>query len=172
MDAQVNGMFMNKIMLWVSLMLLSACGFHLKGSGTVRSELPYRQWAVQNGQQMQLPLETALRQQPQTQMADSQRAEAVLAVRQVNTQKDILWTNLGGSVIEYLLVLRVEAQVWHRGQAVGEPMTVLVRRPMRYSDSQILGKAEEEAQLWADMRQDAAAQMMRRIAISQPGRRP
>ena len=62
MDAQVNGMFMNKIMLWVSLMLLSACGFHLKGSGTVRSELPYRQWAVQNGQQMQLPLETALRQ--------------------------------------------------------------------------------------------------------------
>ena len=44
-------------------------------------------------------------------------------------------------------------------------MHVQVRRFMDYSDNEILGKEDEEARLWSDMRNDAAAQLILRIAM-------
>lgn len=40
----------------------------------------------------------------------------------------------------------------------------LVRREMSYSDAAVLGKEREEALLWADMRRDAAEQLVRRLS--------
>ena len=48
---------------------------------------------------------------------------------------------------------------------VSEPMHVQVRRFMDYSDNEVLGKEDEQARLWADMRNDAAAQLILRIAM-------
>ena len=47
---------------------------------------------------------------------------------------------------------------------MGAPISVQVQRYMAYADSEILGKQEEEAQIWREMRADAAAQMVRRLA--------
>ena len=62
-------------------------------------------------------------------------------------------------------MLTVEAQVLKHGEPVGRPMTVFVRRILDYSDNEILGKQEEEETLWAEMRQDAAEQIVRRLTF-------
>jgi LPS-assembly lipoprotein len=43
-------------------------------------------------------------------------------------------------------------------------MDLTVRRYMNYSDSDVLGKEQEENLLWNDMRHDAAEQLARRLS--------
>ena len=57
------------------------------------------------------------------------------------------------------------AQASRNGEPLGEPMEIVVRRPMEYADSEILGKGEEEAMIWQDMRRDAAQQIVRRLGF-------
>ena len=63
------------------------------------------------------------------------------------------------------MTLDVVVQVEHQGMKVSDPMHVQVRRYMEYSDNEVLGKEDEEARLWVDMRNDAAAQLILRIAM-------
>ena len=51
------------------------------------------------------------------------------------------------------------------GEPVGEPITVLVNRTMDYNDSEVLGKQEESETIWAEMRADAADQIVRRLTF-------
>ena len=152
---------MNKYLIWSAALCLSACGFHLKGTAGLDNGLPYRSWAVEGGQ-MQQPLENALRRDAD---ADVQAAkpDVTLRISAYNQQKDISAINIGGNTLEYLLTLRVEAQAYRNGETLGAPMLVQVYRHMDYADSEILGKREEETQLWRDMQQDAARQLVRRL---------
>ncbi len=50
------------------------------------------------------------------------------------------------------------------GVPVEPDMNLTVRRYMNYSDSDVLGKEQEENLLWNDMRHDAAEQLVRRLS--------
>ena len=50
---------MNKILMTAAVLLLSACGFHLKGMGGTAHTLPYPAWHIQNASVMQKALETS-----------------------------------------------------------------------------------------------------------------
>ena len=54
------------------------------------------------------------------------------------------------------------------GVGYGEPITVMTRREFSYTDSQVLGKEQEEQLLFRDMREDAATQIVRRLAALKP----
>ena len=112
---------------------------------------------------MQVALENALRRQSNVRL-DDQHAEVTVKVVNVRQQKDVSAINIGGNTTEYLLNLRVDVQAWRQGAPLGEPFSVQVQRYMDYADSEILGKQEEEAQLQREMRADAAAQIVRRLA--------
>lgn len=145
----------------VLAVLLSACGFRLSGSDpAVSAELSQRVWAVQGGA-MQQVLETELLRRHAR--VDAAFAGAVLKVHDVETRRDIQSINLSGTVKEYLLVLRVKAEVRFEGSDAVHSLEVSVRRPLDYHDRDILGKQEEEALLWAEMRADAAQQLVRRL---------
>ncbi len=156
---------MNKLIGLGALLLLSACGFHLKGTSDVGNRLHYQDWTVSGGQ-MQNALENALRRQSGVRLHDDAAGSDTVQLRVLDQQqyKDVGTINIGGNTIEYLLTLRVEAQAYRRGQALGNPMTVQVQRYMDYADSEILGKQEEEAQIWRDLRREAAEQLVRRLA--------
>ena len=47
---------MNKILMTAAVLLLSACGFHLKGMGGTAHTLPYPAWHIQNASVMQKAL--------------------------------------------------------------------------------------------------------------------
>lgn len=154
---------MKKLLLLAAVLSLAACGFQLKGTGSIPSGLPYKAWRVDGGQ-MQQALENALRR-ADGQPVDAPQAQATITVTRLDTKKDIYTITRAAEINEYLLSLRVEAQASRNGEPLGAPMVVLVQRPMEYADSEVLGKQEEEATMWSEMRADAAEQIVTRLAF-------
>ncbi len=152
---------MKKYLMLPLLLLLAACGFRLAGTDPeLNPPLPYQTWSVQ-GRELQQVIETELLRRHAK--IDNAFAPAGVKVNSIETNRDIQTLNLSGTVTEYRLELKVSAQAWHGEKALGEPMQITVYRTLDYSDSEILGKQEEEAQLWAEMRVDAARQLVRRL---------
>lgn len=149
---------MNKIFLTAAALMLGACGFHLKGADGISPPLTYRSWHIEGGQALQFPLETA-------RVDDAAGAQMTLRIDSVSQNKETYTVTRAAVINEYLLILTVEAQVLKRGEPVGKPMTVSVRRILDYADNEILGKQEEEETLWAEMRQDVAEQIVRRLTF-------
>ncbi|UOO81443.1 LPS assembly lipoprotein LptE [Uruburuella testudinis] len=154
---------MKKILMLIAVLGLSACGFQPKGSSGTFSTLPYQAWHVDGGQ-LQQALENALRN-ADGRPVDVPQAQATITVTNIETRKDIYTITRAAEINEFLLILRVEAQASRNGVPLGAPMVVLVHRPMEYADSEVLGKQEEEATIWAEMRTDAAEQIVRRMAF-------
>lgn len=152
---------MNKLFLTAAVLMLGACGFHLKGADGISPPLTYRSWHIEGGQALQFPLETAL-YQASGRVDDAAGAQMTLRIDSVSQNKETYTVTRAAVINEYLLILTVEAQVLKRGEPVGKPMTVSV---LAYADNEILGKQEEEAALWAEMRQDAAEQIVRRLTF-------
>ncbi|MBF1265767.1 MAG: hypothetical protein HXM80_08945 [Neisseria sicca] len=155
---------MNKILMTAAVLLLSACGFHLKGMGGTARTLPYPAWHIQNASVMQKALENALRRADGKPVSAAE-AQMTLHIKNIETRQDIYTIARAALVNEYLLTLRVEAQAMRNGEPVGEPMTILVNRTMDYNDSEVLGKQEESETIWAEMRADAADQIVRRLTF-------
>ena len=139
---------------------LGGCGFHLKGN-LPQDTLPSTQWRV-SGAQLDADLQTALLRAKGSLHSD---ADAEIRVLDVAEKRDIYTITRGAKLNEYLYSLRVSVQAYRRGKAWGAPIQVDVRRSMSYRDETILGKEHEEALLWQEMRQDAAAQIVRRLAF-------
>ena len=139
---------------------LGGCGFHLKGN-LPQDTLPAAQWRV-GGEQLGADLQTALLRAKGGLHPD---ADAEIRVLDVAEKRDIYTITRGAKLNEYLYSLRVSAQAYRRGKAWGAPIQVDVRRSMSYRDETILGKEHEEALLWQEMRQDAAAQIVRRLTF-------
>lgn len=144
------------------LLILTACGFHLKGTGNVQYELPYSSWHVENGQVMQNALESALIYQS-SHVSLTENAEAVLKVIQINHRQDIQSYNNNGGVSEYLLWVRVYAQVFYQGEPVGKPIQVYAQRVLTHNHSDLLGHQQEKQSVWQDIYQDAAKQMVQKL---------
>lgn len=155
---------MNKILMTAAVLLLSACGFHFKGMGGTARTLPYPAWHIQNASVMQKALENALRRADGKPVSAAE-AQMTLHIKSIETRQDIYTITRAALVNEYLLTLRVEAQAMRNGEPVGEPMTILVNRTMDYNDSEVLGKQEESETIWAEMRADAADQIVRRLTF-------
>lgn len=155
-----------RFFLYGMLLLLTACGFHLKGMGGTQHQFPYPVWRVVNAGAMHDALVTEISRQNNARVAaEGDSDAAVLNVTGVNQSRDIQTFNRSGAVNEYLLVLSVHAQAQYRGQDLGAPMTVTVQRNFSYSDNELLGKQQEEADLWEDMRRDVAGQIIRRMSF-------
>ncbi|MBF0803539.1 MULTISPECIES: LPS assembly lipoprotein LptE [Neisseria] len=155
---------MKKILSAAAVMLAAGCGFHLKGTGGISGALPYPSWYIANGQSMQRPLENALRRAGGKPVQASE-AQATVTVNHIGTRRDVFTVTRAAVINEYLLVLQVQAQAYAGGRALGEPVTVQVARKIDYSDSEVLGKAEEENTVWEEMRADAAGQIVTRLTF-------
>ncbi|QEY23151.1 LPS-assembly lipoprotein LptE [Neisseria animalis] len=156
---------MNKILLTAAVLLLSACGFHLKGTQGISKPLPYQSWQVSGGN-MQTALENAL-QRADGKVVQGGGAQAQLVVTGVEERRDVYTVTRAAVINEYLLTLRVQAQAVRLGEAIGEPIDVVIERTMDYADSEVLGKAEEGQTVWSEMRADAAEQIVRRLTFIQ-----
>lgn len=153
----------------LSVLVLTACGFHLKGLGGRIIQLPFESLYVDNSTSLGETLNTVLRRDKRIILtSDANAADAILKVYGEQTKKDILTINSSGNINEYALIFRVEAQVLEKGIILGKPMTIIVNRTLSYSDSAILGKQDEEDLLWRDMRIEAAEQVVRRLSYLKP----
>ncbi|MBF1284733.1 MAG: hypothetical protein HXM85_00800, partial [Neisseria sp.] len=79
---------MNKILMTAAVLLLSACGFHLKGMGDPARTLPYPAWHIQNASVMQKALENALRRADGKPVSAAE-AQMTLHIKNIETRQDI-----------------------------------------------------------------------------------
>lgn len=158
----------SKLMLLVAVLGLSACGFHLRGMGGIDRPLPFTTVHVSGDGTLVSPLTQVLKRNDAIQVVAAGQAEASLQVLNESGKREVLTINRGGSVNEYLYRFTATAQLYKNGAPYGEPMSVSVRRTMDYTDSAVLGKEEEENQLWQEMRMDAAEQLVRRLGYIKP----
>ena len=147
-------------------LLLTACGFHLRGLGGPLKPLPFSTMYLEaSGKGIESDLRTVFARDPKlTVMSAPKGAQAVVSVVSENQSKDILTINTGGRINEYQLTYTAVVRTVIGGVPVDPDMVVTVRRSLNYSDNQVLGKQQEEDLLWADARRDAAEQVVRRLA--------
>lgn len=149
-----------RIFALFAALLLAACGFQPKGR-LLGGSLPVRAWHVA-GNSLQQPLEDALRHADALPVAAA-HAQADLEIVNIDSKKDIYTITRAAKLNEYLLSLKVSAQVYRNGQPWGAPIEVEVRRTLPYADSMVLGKQEEEQTVWKEMQADAAEQIVYRL---------
>jgi LPS-assembly lipoprotein len=150
-------------MLTAAMLLLSACGFQLRGA----AQLPFSTIFVQAAPTS--PFATQVRRAVQagssTRLTNApEQAEVLLQILNEAQEKQILSLSGGGRVSEYLLRYRVSFRLTDSKNREHIPASeIVLQRDFSYSDDQALAKESEEAQLYRDMRNDAVQQLVRRL---------
>lgn len=159
--------FMTSFSVLCVACFLVACGFSLRGSnmGTLNT-LPFSSVYVEgNGTAIAADITALFEQYPNLKiMPTAKGAEAMLRITNERKFKDVLTINRAGNVTEYLLMYSVVVQLYLNGEQVGPPIVLKQSRNMTYSDSDVLGKTQEENLLWTDMTQTVARTLLYRLS--------
>lgn len=149
--------------------LLTACGFHLRGSIAIPFETLHI--AMPDHSELGTNLKRAIRAQGSTRIVNAPTgAQAILTPTGEVRDKSILSLNSAGRVREFQLRYRYSFRVHDaKGQDLMPPAVVLLTRDMSFDDAAVLAKEQEESLLWRDMEGDLVQQILRRLAN---GKRP
>jgi LPS-assembly lipoprotein len=151
---------------------LSACGFALRGS-TGDYGMPFKTiyLAFADTSALGTELRRNLRATDKVQVVtDPKAAEALFDVLAETRGKSILSLNTQGRVREYLLTYTLIFRVRDaQGNELLGPTEINLKRPITFTESQVLAKESEEVLLYRDMQTDLVQQIMRRLAAVKPG---
>lgn len=148
---------------------LAACGFHLRGTGPLTPLAFQRIFITSPPGGIGDALRGAIAQRKDVQLAPLlDAADAVLRIEQDVIDKQVLSVNRSGRVSEYELVYRLRFSLTVGGREAILPTQLTLRRDYSFDDTNVLGKDAEEQSLMRDMRNDAAQQILRRIAAVKP----
>ena len=164
----------------LAALMLSACGFQLRGS----ANYPFTSVYVQRpttfgvgttnvagtGAPVVPDVIDGLTRNGVTLKAKIEDADFAIRFQQVFFDKRVLSLSGGGRAREFELEYRVRYEfIDAKGRSSGEPCEITIRRDFSYAESQALAKEAEERQLVRDMQLDAAAQILRRLqAVKRP----
>ena len=158
---------MQKLLLLTTL-LLTACGFHLRG----QSGMPFEKLYIEAAR-TDTPFVGELRRE----LADSkvklvntaEQADVVLSIDTEIADKQILSLGGDGRVNEFRLNYFVSMRAYDLKQQDWIPADeVRMRRDFSYDDTRILAKEAEEALLFQSMRTDMVQLIVRRLSRSKP----
>lgn len=146
--------------------LLASCGFHLRGQAT----LPFESLFVSGSPAVATQIARAVRAGSKTRVTSNPKeADATLEILGEARERAILSLTSGGRVRELQIRYRVSFRVF--GKDAREYVArseILLKRDLSYSDSDVLGKEQEEALLYRDMQNDAVQRIIRRMEAARP----
>jgi LPS-assembly lipoprotein len=148
------------------VVLLAACGFHLRGSATV----PFQTLYIPNAKTgIALDLKRNIEAGTNARVVDDPKtADAILELSGEAREKIILSLASTGRVREFRLRYRVSYRVHDgKGNEYVPPSNVQLSRDVTYSDAEILAKEAEEQLLFRDMQSDMVQQVLRRLASAE-----
>ncbi|MBC3917806.1 hypothetical protein H8L32_10010 [Undibacterium sp. CY18W] len=147
------------------VMLLSACGFALRGPVA----LPFKSIYIGMPESSALggELRRQIRANGQTQiMSSAKDAQVMLEVLSETRDKQILSLNSQGRVREYNLIYNFRFRLRNNeGKEYLEPVDIQLKRNISFNETQVLAKEAEEVLLYRDMQSDLVQQIMRRLAV-------
>jgi LPS-assembly lipoprotein len=155
------------ILAIVCASLLAGCGFQLRGTADLPFKTIYMPPANQPG--VALDLRRSIQAGTRTTVVDDPKnAEAVIEFTQESRNKVILSLTGGGKVSEFELQYRVSFRVHdNKGGDFVPSNTVLLKRAVTFSDSDILAKEIEDQQIYRSMEFDMVQQILRRLEAAQ-----
>lgn len=158
------------VLLLALILLLGACGFHLRGQSAYA--LPFQTLYVKSANDL-APFITELKltlEANGVQIADtSDQAQLTLHIVSEAADRQILSLSGGGRVREYLLRYRISLRAYDQKQQDWlAPEEFTLQRDYSFDDSQVLAKEQEEALLYQNMRSDAVQQILRRLNHARP----
>ena len=161
-----------RVVLICIALLLSACGFQLRGAYT----LPYESLhiALPDGSIIGAGLKRQIRAGGGTRIVET-REEAQGSFQQVTDlrERQILSLSTAGRVREVRLRYRYSYRVIDpKGRELVQTTGVELTRDVTYDDSAVLAKEQEELLLWRDMENDLIQQLLRRLAAIKPAALP
>lgn len=151
------------LILASSTLLLSACGFHLRG----QQDYAFKRLYLATTQD---PLTARIKRLVEggsdtVVVTQKDNAEATLTVSD-SAGEQTLTVNLSGTIQEYeLRDTFYYALVAADGTVLIPTSTLTLNRSMTYSDNFFLAKSTEANLLYDDMRKDAADQIVRRMSM-------
>lgn len=149
-------------------MLLSACGFHLRGPATLPFDSMYVQAAPTSLFATQL--KRAVSAGSQTRITENAKDAAVtLQILAEAREKQILSLSGAGRVSEFRLRYRVSYRLIDSKNVERMPASeIVLQRDFAFNDAAVLSKESEEALLYRDMQNDAVHQLVRRLQVAKP----
>lgn len=163
--ARIRSMLVVSCLLLFTL-ALSSCGFQLRGA----ADLSFKTLYIQGSKlTISKDLVRSLKSNGIKIVDKSEDAELLLELLSESNQKRIQSLSGSGLVREFELIYLVNYRVRQSSNPTwGEVQTIRGRRDFSYSDSALLGKAEEESRLNSDMRNDAIRELLRRLTAIKP----
>ena len=158
---------MRFLLLCIMSVLISACGFELRGV----AKLPFETMYVEASDTSPVgnDLRRALKSSNVRLTNSTAEAQAVVQLLGETREKIILSLSGGGRVREYQLRMRVSFRVYGpNNKELLIPTELVLLRDLSYDDTQILAKESEEALLFRDIQNDAVQQIMRRVSAVNP----
>jgi LPS-assembly lipoprotein len=165
----------NRLSLVPFLLLLTACGFHLRGHDIKDEGFAFHSIYIRAP--AETPLITSLRRElafnKLTVTQSPEKADLVLDIVSENTDKQILALSGSGQVLEYMLHYDVSLRAYDNQQrewmSAGK---IMLQRYFPYDNTQILAKEQEEKLLYRNMRLDAVQLILRRLSFARPPQQP
>ena len=168
------------MMMLIATVMLTACGFQLRGAASYPFTSVFVQRPAAYGvgtinvagaaAPVVPDVVASLTQNGVQIKAKIEDADFAIRFLQVFFDKRVLSLSGGGRAREFELEYRVRYEfVDAKGRNWGEPGEITIRRDFSFAESQALAKEGEERQLVRDMQLDAAAQILRRLqAVKKP----
>jgi LPS-assembly lipoprotein len=153
--------------LLTTVLLLGACGFHLRGQKpmpfetiylqTTNPNTPFIRELIRNFEARHVKLVNTIDQ-----------AELVLDIVTEISEKQVLSLGGDGRVNEFRLFYRVSLRAFDPQKDWIPAEAIALRRDYSYDDTKVLAKEAEEALLYQSMRSDMVQQIMRRLSRAKP----
>ncbi|HZS81203.1 MAG TPA: LPS assembly lipoprotein LptE [Herbaspirillum sp.] len=157
-----------RLLVLLAVLMLSACGFHLRGSVNLPFRTIYLGFAGDSS--LGAELKRSLRTGGVKVVDQVAEAEAVMQVLADTREKKILSLGTNGRVREYSLYQRFRFQIKDQaGKILVAPTDIALKRDVSYDASQELAKQSEETLLYRDMQSDLVQQILRRLSAAKPG---
>lgn len=157
-----------RILLFFATLLLTACGFHLRG----QVGMPFQSIYL-IAPNLNSPFVSELRRNlianKVTLANAAEQSDVALNIVSESTEKQVLSLGGDGRVNEYRLIYRVSLRAYNQQQQEWIPAEDMsLRRDFSYDDTQILAKEAEETLLYQSMRTDMVQQIVRRLSRAKP----
>jgi LPS-assembly lipoprotein len=154
---------MKKLIIPLMLvLLLSACGFHLRGMIDIPKWLNNVALITENDDKLFLSLLKAQLEGYSIQVnPDPGQAQYWLIINQIDLQQQIVSVGASTNPRQYILTLAVEFMLQTRkGEVIKPARKIIVSRQLTVNNDRILGSNDEERILVGEMKRDAVMQMI------------
>lgn len=157
--------------VFVSVLVLSGCGFHLRGGADDNYKFPFKTVYLDCGTPAICDglRKTIVNERLTTLVTNKESAEAIILVDHEETNRSTYDFNSVGQINNIKLTYEVTSVIFdNKGEQMMPDIVVSSQTLMNYNNSLILSANQQEAQSWDTLHQNVITSLIRRIVYSHP----